>query len=93
MLKNYQAASITIKTSLVHCTVPVAEIGFKDSPIDAGGLDRPLRIVRLPDKNPHYQLSLERIIPLTSKGDNPLYVCLTQEDGHQAWSSPIYLFN
>ena len=23
-------------------------------------------------------------------GDNPLYVRLTQEDGHQAWSSPIY---
>jgi hypothetical protein len=35
---------------------------------------------------------LERSIPLNSKGDNPLYVCLTQEDGHQAWSSPIYLY-
>ncbi len=23
--------------------------------------------------------------------DNPLYVRLTQEDGHQAWSSPIYV--
>ena len=93
MLKDFQAGSITIKTSLVNCTVPVAEIGFQDSRIDAGGLDRHLRLVRLPDKNPHYQLSLERIIPLNSKGDNPLYVCLTQEDGHQAWSSPIYLFN
>jgi hypothetical protein len=76
----------------VNCTIPVAEIGFQDSRIDAGGLDRHLRLVRLPDKNPHYQLSLERIIPLNSKRDNPLYVCLTQEDGHQAWSSPIYLF-
>jgi hypothetical protein len=93
MLKDFQAGSITIKTSLVNCTVPVAEIGFQDSRIDAGGLDRHLRLVRLPDKNPYYQLSLERIIPLNSKGDNPLYVCLTQEDGHQAWSSPIYLFN
>jgi hypothetical protein len=93
MLKDFQAGSITIKTSLVNCTVPVAEIGFQDSRIDAGGLDRHLRLVRLPDKNTHYQLSLERSIPLNSKGDNPLYVCLTQEDGHQAWSSPIYLFN
>ena len=24
------------------------------------------------------------------KGDNPLYVCVVQEDGHMAWSSPIY---
>jgi len=38
-------------------------------------LDRHLRLVRLPDKNPHCQLSLERIIPLNSKGDNPcMYV-------------------
>ena len=24
------------------------------------------------------------------RGDNPLYVCVVQEDGHMAWSSPIY---
>ena len=29
---------------------------------------------------------------LKEKGDNALYVCLTQEDGHLIWSSPIYIF-
>ena len=24
-------------------------------------------------------------------GDNPIYICVVQEDGHMAWSSPIYL--
>jgi len=24
-------------------------------------------------------------------GDIPVYIRVTQEDGHQAWSSPIYL--
>jgi len=24
-------------------------------------------------------------------GDNPIYVKLVQEDGHMAWSSPIYV--
>ena len=33
---------------------------------------------------------IERQIPLRT-GDNPLYVCVTLEDGHRAWSSPIYL--
>jgi hypothetical protein len=26
-------------------------------------------------------------------GDLPVYVRVTQEDGHQAWSSPIYLID
>ena len=77
----------------MNCTVPVSEIGFQDTRFDAGGLERHLRLVRLPDKNPHHKLSLERKIFLNSSGDNPLYVCLCQEDGHLAWSSPIYLFN
>ena len=25
------------------------------------------------------------------RGDNPLYVKVVQEDGHVAWSSPVYL--
>ncbi|HUT19133.1 MAG TPA: hypothetical protein VM366_08230 [Anaerolineae bacterium] len=32
-------------------------------------------------------------LPLTAlgPGDNPIYVKLAQEDGHMAWSSPIYV--
>jgi hypothetical protein len=26
-----------------------------------------------------------------ARGDIPVYIRVTQEDGHQAWSSPIYL--
>jgi hypothetical protein len=29
-------------------------------------------------------------VTLAPGRDNPLYVRVTQEDGHQAWSSPIY---
>ena len=92
-LTDHQEGSLAIETSQVNCVVPVADIGFQDFRIDAGGLERHLRLVRLPDTNPHHKLSLERTIPLDSSGDNPLYVCVSQEDGHQAWSSPIYLFN
>ncbi|MDP6432372.1 MAG: DUF3604 domain-containing protein [SAR324 cluster bacterium] len=93
VLSDPQAGMLTIETAQVNYTVPVAEIGFEELRIDAGGLDRHLRLVRLPDTNPHLQLSLERKLALNASGDNPLYVCVTQEDGHQAWSSPIYLFN
>jgi hypothetical protein len=49
-------------------------------------------VFRLPDENPHRRLLLSRRIPLKTTGDNALYVCLTQEDGHLVWSSPIYVF-
>jgi hypothetical protein len=35
---------------------------------------------------------IERRIELQPDGDNPLYVRITQEDGHLVWSSPIYLY-
>jgi len=29
---------------------------------------------------------------MRAHGDNPLWVCVTTEDGFQAWSSPIFVF-
>ena len=57
-----------------------------------GGIKRQIRVFRLPDKNPHHRVRLERRIALTDDGDNALYVCITQEDGNLIWSSPIYVF-
>ena len=93
ILKYHKKGSIKISTNHVNINFPFSEIGFKEIKIDAGGLDRHLRLVRLPDKNRHCNVILERDIELGLKGDNPIYVCVIQEDGHVAWSSPIYLFN
>ena len=57
--------------------------------VSSGGF----RIFRLPDANPHRQIRIERRIELQPGVDNPLYVRLTQEDGHYVWSSPIYVFD
>ena len=43
-------------------------------------------------RDPHRTLSAEVKIPLKPDADNPLWVCVTTEDGFQAWSSPIYAF-
>jgi hypothetical protein len=70
--------------------LPIAEIGLEDVLVDAGGLGRRLRLFRLPDRNDTWRLRFEQPVRLRP-GDNPLYVRLTQDDGHQAWSSPIYV--
>ena len=57
-----------------------------------GGIDRRIRVYRLPDENPHHGVRLERRVRLHQNRDNALYVRITTEDGHFAWSSPIYLF-
>ena len=45
----------------------------------------------MPDENPHTAVAIERRIALGKDADNALYVKLLQEDGHQVWSSPIYI--
>ena len=85
------AGSITIRTKHVVTTIPLAAIGREDSVFEAGGLGRRLRVFRLPDHNPHCSVTLRRTIPLRSARDNALYVRVTFEDGHVAWSSPIYI--
>jgi hypothetical protein len=91
-LTDARSGTLRIDTALVKCSVAVADIGLDDLVFEAGGICRRLRIFRLADENPHRQLHLSRRVPLKKSGDNALYVCLTQEDGHLAWSSPIYVF-
>jgi hypothetical protein len=57
-----------------------------------GGIERRIRVFRLPDQNPHCALKIKRAIKLTDHRDNALYVRVTHEDGHYSWSSPVYLF-
>ncbi len=91
-LEEGMSGSIDIQTPVVSERIDIGSIGFEDLVFDAGKLGRKLRLFRLPDDNPHVQMSVEQDILLRGKGDNPLYVRVTQEDGNQAWSSPIYIF-
>ncbi len=90
-LANPLSGKLCLRTRPVECEVAVAKIGYHDTVFEAGGLERRVRLFRLPDDNPHKAFTIERQIPLRRGRDNPLYVCVTTEDGHQAWSSPIYL--
>lgn len=60
--------------------------------VEAGGLGRRLRLQALPDAPlpPDADLSFE--IDHRPVGDTPVWVVVSCEDGHQAWSSPITLF-
>ena len=38
-------------------------------------------------------VKMERRVALRKGADNALHVKIVQEDGHQIWSSPIYVFD
>ncbi|TNF86231.1 MAG: DUF3604 domain-containing protein, partial [Gammaproteobacteria bacterium] len=92
MLRDPRDGRLGIDTALVKQEIDIADIGRDEMIFENGGIERRIRIFRLPDVNPHTSLQIERSISLRDDGDNALYVRITHEDGHYTWSSPIYLF-
>ncbi len=90
-LRERDAGVLVIDTPLVKERIDVARIGLDDLVFENGGIRRRIRVFRLPDLNAHLRVRLSRRIKLERGRDNPLYVCVTTEDGHFAWPSPIYL--
>jgi len=86
------AGRLSIKTKHVQVEAGIADIGLENMVFEAGGLERRIRLYRLPDRMSKNEISLRRTIRLHDDRDTRLFVRVTQEDGHRAWSSPIYLF-
>jgi hypothetical protein len=82
---------LRIDTPLVRCSVEVAAVGLEDTVFEAGGLERRVRIYRLPDRNPVFAFREEFDMDIAEGRDNPVYARVVLEDGHAAWSSPIYI--
>jgi hypothetical protein len=49
-------------------------------------------LARLPEQMSETRLRLTRRIAVAKGRHTRLLIRVTQEDGHRAWSSPIYLF-
>ncbi|HEY1796029.1 MAG TPA: hypothetical protein VGG57_07915 [Stellaceae bacterium] len=91
-LADASRGRLDITTPHASPSLAVDAIGYDDTVIDAGGLERRLRVFRLPDRNTARSFTFKREVEVAAQGDTPIYVRVTLENGHQAWSSPIYLF-
>ena len=83
---------LMFKTAPIAGEVAIAELGLTERIFDAGGLQRAVKLYRLPSVMTERHLLLERKLRLRPQGDTRLFVRVQQEDGHRMWSSPIYLF-
>ena len=93
-LEDAQSGRIEIETPQGRFEALIEDIGFEDMAFECGGLGKRLRLYRLPERLTAKTLRWSCTLPVRSpgEGDTRPYVCITQENGHQAWSSPIYLF-
>ncbi|MDJ0956144.1 MAG: DUF3604 domain-containing protein, partial [Arenicellales bacterium] len=92
-LEDKASGTLKIDTALVKTEIEIHNIGRDDLIFEGGGIRRRIRVFRLPDTNPTRTVEIERRIQLSKERDDALYICLTQEDGHLVWSSPIYIIN
>lgn len=92
-LKEANTGQIEIETAQGNISIDVNSIGISPKTWNYGGLDKHLKIYRLPDNKSSTEVSFKLAINKLQKGDNPIYVRMMQEDGHMAWSSPVYLIN
>jgi Protein of unknown function (DUF3604) len=86
-----RAGIVRIETNVVSGEVDLAQLADDTMAFDGGGLGRRLSVYRLPESDWSRRLTLAHRVAFAGGADLPVYVRVTQADGHQAWSSPIYL--
>ena len=91
-LGNGLDGRVSFETKLVRGCRDIASLGLEHHIFSAGGLERDIRLYRLPERMTETRVHFKRRMRLREIGDSRLFVRLWQEDGHRAWSSPIYLF-
>jgi hypothetical protein len=91
-LDHSQNAHLELVSNHGSLDMDLSDIGLEDIVMEAGGLERRIKVFRLPNENPVRHMTESLDIPLRPVGDNPIWVAVYTEDGFQAWSSPIFAY-
>jgi hypothetical protein len=83
--------TLRIDTNVVSGEVDLATLRDETVTFDGGGLGRRLAVYRLPAEDWSRRITLDHAVTFSGGADLPVYLRVTQADGHQAWTSPIYL--
>lgn len=92
-LKEIRIGKLRIETNIVSGEVDLGQLNEATIVFDGGGLGRKLSVYRLPERDWSRRLTFEHRVTFKGGSDLPIYVRVTQADGHQGWSSPVYLID
>ena len=90
-LEQPRSGTLRLESNIVSGEVDLAKLAGDAITFDGGGLGRRLSVYRLPEAEWSRRVALEHQVTFPGGADLPVYLRVTQADGHQAWSSPIYL--
>ena len=90
-LDEARRGRLRLDTNVVSGEVDLATLADDTVAFDGGGLGRRIAVYRLPEEDWSRRLAIDHVATFPGGADLPVYVRVTQSDGHQAWSSPIYL--
>jgi hypothetical protein len=83
---------LVVETNKATIKIKPNEMGLQPIQEECGGMDISLSVLRLPRDLEQREVSLTRTIQIPEQGDAAIYARVTLEDGHVAWSSPIYAY-
>ena len=92
-LDDPRSGTLAVETNVVSGEVNLATLADDHIVFDGGGLGRKISVYRLPEQDWSRRVTLDHTVTLAGGADLPVYVRVTQSDGHQTWSSPIYLID
>jgi hypothetical protein len=78
-------------TNVVLGEVDLQSLADDVTIFEGGGLGRRISVYRLPEEDWSRHVRVDHTVTYAGGADLPVYLRVTQSDGHQAWSSPIYL--
>jgi hypothetical protein len=90
-LKEPLAGMLEIKTEQRRVDCEVGSVGLDPKVWECGGLEKKIEVHRLPNRRGPREYSCTLPLAALHDGDNPIYIRMMQEDGHMAWTSPVYL--
>ncbi len=88
---NNNKGELKITTNNGDFSTALQDIGLEDQCLDAGGLERMIKVFRLPDMPLDRQITYDMDVDLHQGEDNQIWITVYTEDGYQAWSSPAYV--
>jgi hypothetical protein len=90
-LEEARRGTLRLETNIISGEVDLAALTDDNVAFDGGGLGRRLCVYRLPEDDWSCYVKVDHTVKFASGADLPVYLRVTQADGNQAWTSPIYL--
>lgn len=85
------SGKLEFNSNVTNFSIDLSELGTKDMVHDCGGLGKAVRLTRLPDEMLPSKLQTQLSFPLSLGEERCLFARIVFEDGHIAWTSPIYI--